>query len=825
MQEIRGIPGLSTQTNQNMNSFSNRARQAARLIIAAIFMVSFSAAGQQYQTRSKQELKLWYKQAADQWMKALPIGNGRLGAMIFGGVHQEQLQLNEESVWAGKKVNNNNPDALKNLPQIRQLIFDGKADEAMALANKALNGNPGGVKSYQPLGDLMLDFDHKGTAQNYKRELDLRTGVHRVQYDINGKSYSREIFASAPANALVILLETTAPEGVNMTIGMSREKDAIVKTSGNSMTLSGQVDGKGMKFETLLQVYNEGGKLIDQQGKLKVEGARSVKVILTAATDYNADKMDVDPTKDPDVISKNILTALKGKTYAALKAAHIADHQPMMERVELSLGADSQVSLPTDERLQAVKNNAFDPGLETILFQYGRYLLMGSSRAPGVLPANLQGIWNKELNAPWNADFHTNINLQMNYWPAEVTNLSETTRPLIHFMQALEVPGRQTARQMYGARGWTVHHLTDAFGHTAVHDGVTNGMFPMGGPWMTQPIFEHYEFNGDQAFLRKTAYPMMKESSQFVLDILVRDQKNRLVTSPSYSPENNYVDPVTGKGSKLTYAPTMDMEIINDLFIRTRAAARILHLDAKFTDTLSNTMKQLVPVQLAKDGSIQEWVEDYKETEPGHRHVSHLFALHPSDQITPMKTPELFEGARKTLAKRLKNGGAGTGWSRAWTINFFARLKDGNAAHEHITALFQRSIAQNLFDLHPPFQIDGNFGYTAGVAEMLLQSQEGEIGDRIIELLPALPAAWGTGSVSGLKTRGNFEVALNWASGKLVHAKFKSVAGNSCTLSYPGIGSAKLYSAGKRFIYKKISDNVIRFNTIKGKTYEISGVF
>jgi alpha-L-fucosidase 2 len=807
-----------------MNSYLTRTSMVTRFIFAAILILSFSSRGQQKVTTPKQDLKLWYKQAADQWMKALPVGNGRLGAMIFGGVKQEQLQLNEESVWQGKKSNNNNPEALKNLPKIRQLIFDGKADEAMALANKSLNGSPGGVKSYQPLGDLTLDFDHITGATNYKRELDLRTGIHRVQYDIDGQSYTREVFASAPANAIVIRLETTSPKGITTTVGMSREKDATARTSKNQLILSGQIDGNGMKFETLVQVLNEGGKLTDQQGKLKVEGAKSVTILVTAATDYNAGKMDVDVTKDPDVISQNILKALAGKSYAALKAIHVADHQGMMDRVELFLGTSAQSNLSTDERLAAVKANTYDPGLETILFQYGRYLLMGSSRAPGVLPANLQGIWNKELNAPWNADFHTNINLQMNYWPAEVTNLSETTRPLIHFMQALEVPGRQTAKQMYGARGWTVHHLTDAFGHTAVHDGVTNGMFPMGGPWMTQPLFEHYEFNGDQSFLKNIAYPMMKESSQFVLDILIRDKQNRLVTSPSYSPENNYVDPVTGKGSKLTYAPTMDLQIINDLFIRTKAAAKILRLDTKFSDTLSNTMKQLVPVQLAKDGSIQEWVEDYKETEPGHRHVSHLFGLHPSDQITPLKTPELFEGAKKTLAKRLKNGGAGTGWSRAWTINFFARLKDGNASHEHIVALFQKSIAPNLFDLHPPFQIDGNFGYTAGVAEMLLQSQEGGIGNRTIELLPALPGTWANGSVTGLKTRGNFEVSMNWAAGKLSTASFKSLGGNTCTLSYPGIAKVNLTSAGKKLVYQKISDHVIQFNTVKGRTYEISGL-
>lgn len=802
-----------------MNSFFIRINCVAKFIFIATLMASLSSNGQQNKATPKQDLKLWYKQAADEWMKALPIGNGRLGAMIFGGVNKEQLQLNEESVWQGKKVNNNNPDALKNLPEIRHLIFDGKADEAMSLANKSLNGNPGGVKSYQPLGDLFIDFDHATEAKNYKRDLDLRTGIHHVQYDIDGQAYTREVFASAPANAIVMRLETKSPEGISATLGMSREKDATVRTTKGQLVLSGQIDADGIKFETVVQVLNEGGKLIYEQGKLKVERARAVIILITAATNYNADKMDVDAAKDPDLISQNILKTLKGKSYAALKAAHIADHQGMMGRVELSLGADVKGILPTDERLQAVKKNTFDPGLETILFQYGRYLLIGSSRAPGVLPANLQGIWNKELNAPWNADFHTNINLQMNYWPAEVTNLTETARPLIHFMQALQVPGSQTAKQMYGARGWTVHHLTDAFGHTAVHDGVTNGMFPMGGPWMTQPIFEHYEFNGDQTFLKNIAYPMMKESSQFVLDILIRDKQNRLVTSPSYSPENNYVDPITGKGAKLTYAPTMDMEIINDLFIRTMAAGNMLKQDVKFRDTLRNTMKQLVPIQLAKDGSLQEWVEDYKETEPGHRHVSHLFAVHPGDQITPVKTPELFEGAKKTLAKRLKSGGAGTGWSRVWTINFFARFKDGNSAHEHISALFQKSIAQNLFDLHPPFQIDGNFGYTAGVAEMLLQSQEGEIGNRTVELLPALPEVWANGSVTGLKARGNFEISMDWSNGRLLTAAVKSIGGNSCTLSYPGIGTKKLTSGGKKITYTKISDNVIQFDTVKGKTY------
>ncbi|WP_276089334.1 glycoside hydrolase family 95 protein [Pedobacter sp. JY14-1] len=796
--------------------------RTARLVLAIAYLVPVMAIARQGNIRdTKADLKVWYKKAARDWMKALPVGNGRLGAMIFGGVGREQLQLSEESVWQGKQVNNNNPEALKNLPEIRRLILDGKASEAMELANRALNGNPGGVKSYQPLGDLFLDFGHGAEAGSYMRELDLRTGVHKVQYEIGGKKYTREVFASAPANLIVVRLETDAGEGITATLSMTRQKDAVASAKGSQLTLRGQIDGSGMRFETITQLLNEGGKLDEQGDKIKINGAKAVTILITGATDYNAETMNVDAARDPDKICREILRTSAAKSFAALKAAHVADHQELMNRTELSFGRDMKAGLPTDERLEAYKKDPQDRGLEVLLFQYGRYLLIGSSRAPGVLPANLQGIWNKELNAPWNADFHTNINLQMNYWPAELTNLPETVAPLTHFMQVLQVPGTRTARQMYGARGWTVHHLTDAFGHTAVHDGVINGMFPMGGPWMTQPIFEHYEFNGDLGYLRNVAYPMMKTSSEFVLDLLVPDEQGRLVTAPSYSPENSYIHPVTGKGEKLTYAPTMDMEIIHDLFTRTMAAEKILKQDALFGDTLAGTLKKIAPVKLAADGSIQEWVEDYKEGEPGHRHVSHLFALHPGNQITPLKTPDLFEGARKTLAKRLRNGGAGTGWSRVWTINFFARLKDGHSAHEHVAALLQKSIAYNLFDLHPPFQIDGNFGYTAGVAEMLLQSQEGEVGSRIIEFLPALPSAWADGKVSGLKARGNFEVSMRWNSGKLDMAVVKSGSGNGCILHYPGIAGATVTAGGKKVAVRKISDDQIGFNTARGTSYSV----
>jgi alpha-L-fucosidase 2 len=798
-------------------------------LVLIMLLVSCASYGRQGPSgksndQQSQNLRIWYKQAADQWMKALPIGNGRIGSMIFGGVKKEQLQLNEESVWEGKKENNNNPDALKSLPEIRRLIFEGKAAEATKLADRTLSGKPEGIKSYQPLGDLVLDFDHAAEALNYIRELDLRTGVHSVKFSINGKNYTREVFASSPDNVIVMRLETNAPEGITTTLSMSREKDATARTNKNQLLLSGQIDGIGMKFETVAQVLTEGGKLTNQNDKIRIEGARNITILITAATDYNAETMDMDPGKNPDQIIQNILKAASKKPYAVLRNNQVSDHQSMMDRVNLVLGEDKKSDLPTDERLTAIKTGAIDPVFEALLFQFGGDLLWGSSRAPGLLPATQKGIWNKEMNAPWNADFHTNINLQMNYWPAEVTNLSETVAPLTHFLEALKVPGRQTAKQMYGARGWTVHHLTDAFGHTAIHDGVGNGMFPMGGPWMTQPMWEHYEFNGNKAFLKKVAYPMMKESSQFVLDILVRDKQGRLVTVPSYSPENYYIHPVTGEKEKLSYAPTMDMEIIQDLFSRTMDAEKILKQDPLFRDTLAETLRKIVPVKLAADGAIQEWIEDYKEEEPGHRHVSHLFALHPGHQITPIKTPELFEGAKKTLAKRLKNGGGGTGWSRAWMINFFARLKEGNTAYEHITALIKRSIASNLFDLHPPFQIDGNFGYTAGVAEMLLQSHEGETGHRTIEFLPALPDTWETGNVSGLKARGNFEIAMDWKKGKLVTATVQSNDGNVCLLDYPGIGNATVTENGKMLVYKKMADHMIQFNTSKGKTYLITNL-
>jgi alpha-L-fucosidase 2 len=444
------------------------------------------------------------------------------------------------------------------------------------------------------------------------------------------------------------------------------------------------------------------------------------------------------------------------------------------------VGEPTLEELPTDERLRRFQAGDDDPGLIATYFQYGRYLLMGSSRHPAQLPANLQGIWNKDLAAPWNSDYHTNINLQMNYWPAEVCNLSETAEPLIRFMEELTGPGSVTARETYGAKGWTMHHTTDVFGKTAVLDGVYWGMFPLGGAWMTLPLWEHYEFTNDTVYLRERAYPVMKGAAEFIRTFLVPDSQGRLVTVPSYSPENSYIDPVSGQEFKLTYAPSMDNQIIREVLGNCRKAAVILGIDREWADSLQLILDRVPADRVAPNGTIMEWIREYEEAEPGHRHMSHLFALHPGTHITP-ETPELYDAARKTLERRLENGGGHTGWSRAWIINFYARLLDGEEAYKHLRQLLEKSTLPNLFDNHPPFQIDGNFGGTAGLAEMLLQSQNG-----VVQVLPALPAAWRSGKVSGLKARGNFEVGIEWRDGVAEKITVKSLSGAPLNLFYRG---------------------------------------
>ena len=731
------------------------------------------------------DYSLWYDKPASIWEEALPIGNGRLGAMIFGHPFQECIQVNEESLWSGAPINSNNPKAAGNLDKIRQQILDHQYQAAKKLAAETMVGTPPCVRSYQTLGNILLDYSIQDTTQ-YSRSLNLNSGICTTQFASQGIGYKQEVFASAVDNVIVTHLSCSQEEGLSVLVRLTRDKDIQLSVQNNEITLEGQIideddprsgpGGKHMRFAAKLRILHDGGSLINKDGGIYIDKAKQATLLFTAATDYQLALLDFDRSIQPLNVCDQTLEKACQQSYNALLARHTEDHTSVFNRVSIDLGENAQASLPTDQRLEAVKAGAEDPGLIALYFQYGRYLLMNSSRTPGVLPANLQGIWNKDYNAPWGSDFHTNINLQMNYWPAEVCNLSETALPLINFMEKLQKPGSQTAQEMYRSRGWTVHHLTDPFGRTAVMDGVW-GCFPMGGPWMTFPIFEHYAFTQDKDFLKNTAYPILKSSAQFVLDFLIRDKKGQWVTAPSNSPENAYIDPKSGKAIDITYAATMDIQIITELFNNCILSSSILGEDKAFADSLQQVLKELPPVKVSPSlGGIQEWIEDYQEADPGHRHMSHLLGLHPGTQITPA-TPELFAAAQKTIELRLASGGGHTGWSRAWIINFYARLLDGDHALHHIGELLKKSTHANLFDDHPPFQIDGNFGGTAGIAEMLLQSHAS-----YIHLLPALPQAWQDGSISGLKARGNFEVSCSWNQNEPHAGSITSFAGNECRI-------------------------------------------